>query len=62
MKIIIKNIQAILPDEAGSNKIEKATVVVNQGIIEAVITDEKCVIADVKDAATNYVNGEKLCI
>ena len=39
MKIVIKNIQAILPDGAGSDKIEKASVVINQGIIEAVITE-----------------------
>ncbi len=62
MKIVIKNIQAILPDGEGLNKIEKASVVVNQGVIEAVITEENCVIADVKDAANNYVNSEKLCI
>ncbi len=62
MKIVIKNIQAILPDGEGSNKIEKASVVVNRGLIEAVITEENCVIADVKDAVTNYVNSEKLCI
>lgn len=62
MKIVIKNIQAILPDGAGSDKIEKASVVINQGIIEAVITEEKAVIVDATDAANNYVNSEKLCI
>ena len=38
MKIVIKNIQAILPDGAGSNKIEQASVVINQGVIESVLT------------------------
>jgi len=62
VKIVIKNIQAILPDGAGSNKIEKASVVVNQGVIEAVITDEKTTIVDKNDACKKYVNAEKLCI
>ena len=58
MKIVIKNIQAILPDGEGLNKIEKAIVVVNQGVIEAVITDENAVIA--AEAAITAVENSNM--
>ncbi len=37
MKILIKNIKAILPEGQGGDKIEEASVIVNNGLIEAVI-------------------------
>mgnify|MGYP003299858295 CR=1 FL=1 len=50
MKIVIKNIQAILPDGAGSNKIEQASVVINQGVIESVLTGDNATSVDTSDA------------
>lgn len=37
MKLLIKDIKAILPDGQGGNHIETASVIVNNGLIEAVI-------------------------
>lgn len=65
MKIVIKEIQAILPDGKGSHRIETVSVVIDQGTIQAVLTGKDMIqevkqkyLSEAEDDAKKVISGK----